>query len=376
MYKICKKTVMDTSDPSIFFDNDGISNHYHDFQNNVLPKWNHGIGREKELKDFIDKIKLDAGDNEFNCILGLSGGVDSSYMLHHCVKNLGLNPLVFHVDAGWNSELANKNIQSLVSKLNINLYTEVVNWKDVQDLQHCFFKAGVPHLDTPQDMAFVAVLYKFAKKHNIKWILNGGNLSTESVQIPLKILYYATDMKHNKDIMKKFATRDLSNFPFSSIWHHKLYLPYFKGIKVFKPLNFFEYKKKDAIDTLKNEYGWTPYPQKHFESRFTKFFEGYWLPSRFGFDMRRVQFSSLILSGQMERDEAISILENPAIPESEVHADFEYIADKLNIDIEQLREYHKMPKKYFYDYKNSKFIFNIGEFVLQKFAGIRRGGSA
>jgi hypothetical protein len=272
--------------------------------------------------------------------------------------------------------LAVNNIHALVKKLDVNLYTEVVDWNDVRDFQLCFFKAGVPHLDTPQDMAFNAVLYRFAIKHNIKYILNGGNISTECVQIPLKILYYATDMVHNRDLMNKFANRDLSNYPFSSIWFHKLYLPYFKGIKVFKPLNFVKYNKSKVLDFLSSEYGWKPYPQKHFESRFTKFFEGYWLASRFNFDMRRVQFSSLILTGQMSRDEALVELQKPAISPKDLIKDFEYIADKLEVSVDELHSYHTMPLKFYSDYKNQKLIFDIGEYVLSKLFKVRRGGSA
>ena len=375
-YKICSKTVMDTSDPSIFFHKDGSSNHYSDFHKNVLPKWNHGVNRDPELQKVIADIKVQGKDQEYDCILGLSGGVDSSYMLHQAIKVFGLRPLVFHVDAGWNSELAVKNIQMLVNKLDVDLYTEVVNWNDVRDFQLALFKAGVPHLDTPQDMAFMGILYKFAKKNNIKYILNGGNISTECVQIPLEILYYATDMVQNRDIISKFSDNKLRNYPFSSIWYHKLYLPYIKGIKVFKPLNFISYNKEEVISFLQAEYEWVPYPQKHFESRFTKFFEGHWLPSRFDFDMRRVQFSSLILTGQMSRDDALKKLELPAIPPASVKADYEFIADKLEISVDELASYHNLPLKFFYDYKNQKKVFDIGEFVLQKFMGIRRGGSA
>lgn len=373
---MCTKTVMDVSDPTIKFVADGSSNHYSDFHNNVLPKWNYGLGRELELEKVVSDIKREGKNADYDCILGLSGGVDSSYMLHLAVKVLGLRPLVFHVDAGWNSELAVKNIQVLVDKLEVDLYTEVVNWNDVRDFQIALFKAGVPHLDTPQDMAFMGVLYKFARKYNIKYILNGGNISTECVQIPLKILYYATDMVHNRDIIKKFSRNNLANYPFSSIWYHKLYLPYIKGIKVFKPLNFVEYKKEDVITFLENEYGWVPYPQKHFESRFTKFFEGHWLPSRFGFDMRRVQFSSLILTGQMNREVALMQLDSPAIPPESVSDEYEFVADKLEVSVDELSSFHSLPLKFYYDYKNRKRVFDAGEFVLQRFMGIRRGGSA
>jgi N-acetyl sugar amidotransferase len=331
---------MDTSDPDITFDADGVSNHYADFFKNVKPNWHTGPEGRKQLEAVVEDIKKSGKDREFDCIMGLSGGADSSYMLHVMVTEFGLRPLVFHVDGGWNTELAVHNIHTLIEKLGLDLYTEVINWEEMKDFQLAMFKSGVPHMDIPQDHAFIATLYKFARKHGIKYILNGGNISTECVRIPLDILYWGTDMAQIRDILSRFGTIPMKTYPFSSIFYHKLYLPYFRGLKVFKPLNYMPYLKKDAMETLERVYGWKPYPQKHFESRFTRFFEGYWLPTRFGFDMRRVQFSSLILTDQMTREEALEKLEKLPYDPEMIQQDFEYVANKLGISTDELKSYH------------------------------------
>ena len=364
-YQVCSKTVMDTTDTRITFDGDGLCDHAIDFDNNVLPNWHPDERGAKELQAIIDKIKNDGRKRDFDCILGLSGGVDSSYMLHLAVKEFGLRPLVFHVDGGWNSELAVHNIHVLVDKLGLDLFTEVVNWEEMRDFQLSWLKAGVPHLDIPQDHAFIATLYKFADKHGIKYILNGGNISTECVRNPMEFFYYGTDMIHIRDVVRRFGTVDLNSYPFSSILRHKIYLRYIRRIKVVRPLNYRPYIKADAVHLLEKEYGWKPYPQKHFESRFTKFYESYWLPERFGFDPRRVQFSSLILTGQMTRDDALKKLEQPAIDPSTINQEFEYIAVKLRITFDELNHYLTMPKKFYWDYKNQERLFNAGARVLK-----------
>lgn len=356
---------MDTSDSRITFDAEGVCDHANDFFANVLPKWHTDERGLSFLEQTIRKIKSNGFNNEYDCILGLSGGVDSSYMLHLAITQFGLRPLVFHVDGGWNSELAVHNIHALVDKLGLDLFTEVINWEEMRDFQLAWFKSGVPHIDLPQDHAFVATLYKFADKHNIKYILNGGNISTECVRNPLEFFYYGTDMIHIGDIVNRFCSRDLSTFPFSSIFRHKVYLRYIRGVKVIRPLNHLPYVKSEAVRLLEEQYGWRPYPQKHFESRFTKFYESYWLPERFGFDPRRVQFSSLILTGQMTRDDALHHLEKPAYDPLAIDRDIEYVASKLRISTDELNHYFTMPKKFYYDYRNQEFIFNAGAHLLR-----------
>lgn len=366
---------MDTSDPSITFDTDGVCNYYHDFHRNVLPHWKTGLEGRRQLQMTVDAIKKSGEGRDFDCIMGLSGGADSSYMLHAMVTEFGLRPLVFHVDGGWNSELAVHNINRLIDCLGLDLYTEVINWEEMRDFQLAMFKSGVPHIDIPQDMAFIGVLYKFARKHGIKYILNGGNISTECVPRPLEIIYWGTDMSQIRDILSRYGTLEMRTYPFSSIFYHKLYLRYLRGVKVFKPLNYMPYVKQDAMQLLERTYGWKPYPQKHFESRFTRFFEGYWLPARFGFDMRRVDLSSLILTGQLSREDALAMLMQPPYDPVLMDQDFDYIAAKLGIANDELRGYRDMPKKFYWDYRNQKRLFEIGEWVLSRIAGTRRGGA-
>lgn len=370
-YKICTKCVMDTSDSAITFDADGVCDHCTSFENSILPNW-HPNDRGKEIfRQTVDTIRKSGKGKQFDSILGLSGGLDSSYLLHLAVTEFGMRPLVFHVDGGWNTDIAVNNIQMLVDKLGLDLYTEVINWEEMRDFQLAFFKSGVPHLDIPQDHAFVATLYHFAHKNDIKYILNGGNFATECVRNPLEWLYYGTDMAQINDIRKQFCTRDLKTYPFSSILFHKIYLRYIKQVQVIKPLNYLPYTKQIASETLSGLYGWQPYPQKHFESRFTRFFEGYWLPTRFGYDTRRVQFSSLILTNQMTREDALAALEQPAYDPATIDEEFEYIATKLGISVDELRSYHSMPLKSYRDYANQQWLFDIGAKAM-KALGIER----
>jgi N-acetyl sugar amidotransferase len=362
---ICTNCVMDTTDSAIIFDMNGVCDHCNDFYTNIEPKWCYGDGRLNELNKLIKKIKIDGKGRDFDCIIGMSGGADSSYLLHMAVTEFGLNPLVFHVDGGWNSEIAVNNISVIIDKLGLDLYTEVINWEEMKDFQLSYFKSGLANIDVPQDHAFIATLYNFADKYNVKYILNGGNISTECVRNPLEWLYYGTDMSQIKDIRKKFGTIPLKNYPFSSVFRHKIYLKYIRGVNVIKPLNYIPYIKYDAMKFLEKEYGWKPYPQKHFESRFTKYYEGYWLPNRFGFDTRKVQYSSLILTNQMSRDEALEKLKYPAMLEDDVIHEFEYVAVKLGVSVAELQYYFDLPKKTYRDYKNQEYLFNIGAKMLK-----------
>ncbi len=364
-YQICSKTVMDTSDPGIKFDSNGICDHVHDFENITFQNWYPNENGYNILLRDIEKIKSHGKGKDFDCILGLSGGVDSSYLLHLAVKVFGLRPLVFHVDGGWNSEIAVHNINVMIDKLNLDLYTEVINWEEMKDFQLTFLKSGVPHIDIPQDHAFIATLYNFAYKYDIIYILNGGNISTECVQYPIQYYYYGTDMIHINDLRRKFGKSEMKTYPFSSVLRHKFYLKYIKKINVIKPLNFMPYVKKEALELLIQEYGWKPYSQKHFESRFTRFFEGYWLPERFGFDPRRVMFSSLILTNQMSREDALEELRKPAYDPNNIDDEFKYIATKLDISVDELKNYFYSPKKYYWDYKNSQTLFRVGANILR-----------
>ena len=364
---------MDTSDQKITFDTHGVCDHCRTYDRDIAPKWMLGRGREKELEEMVRRIKREGEGKDFDCILGMSGGIDSSYLLYLAKEELGLRPLVFHVDAGWNSELAVNNIERLVDGLKLDLFTEVIDWEEMKDLQLAYFKSGVPHIDTPQDHAFFATMYKFARKHNIKHILTGGNFSTECIRNPKEWMYFQSDVYQVKDIHKKFGTKKLQRFPLTNILWHKVFLPYFKGIKVYRPLDLMPYVKEEATQFLVDNYGYQRYAQKHFESRFTRFYESYWLPEKFGYDTRKVQFSSLIVTGQMSREEALELLTKPAYNPDTIDDDIEYIANKLDITTTELLAYFAAPNKSYKDYKNQDFVFALGARVLRGI-GLEKGG--
>ena len=372
-YKICINCVMDTTDSKIVFDDKGVCDHCNTFYSDILPKWHTDERGDTVLNEIVKKIKKEGEGKDFDCLMGMSGGIDSSYLLYIMVEKYGLRPLVFHVDAGWNSQIAVNNIERLVDGLGLDLYTEVINWEEIKDLQLAFFKSGVSHIDTPQDHAFFATMYKFASKHNIKHILTGGNYYTECVRNPLEWMYYQSDSIQLKDIYKKYGSGKLKDYPVTNILWHKVYLPYFKKIKLIRPLDFFPYNKDEAMKTLVEEFGYQEYPQKHFESRFTRFYESFWLPKKFGFDTRKVQYSSLILTNQMTREDALEKLKHPAYDPKTIKQDFEYIATKLGISIKELQSYMDAPNKTYKDYKSQENIYNIGAKVM-RFLGLEKGG--
>lgn len=371
--QICSNCVMDTTDAKIVFDDNGVCDHCNTYYTDILPKWHTDERGDKALKEIVKKIKKEGEGKDFDCLMGMSGGIDSSYLLYIMVKKYDLRPLVFHVDAGWNSQIAVNNIERLVDGLDLDLFTEVINWEEIKDLQLAFFKSGVPHIDTPQDHAFFATMYKFASKHDIKHILTGGNYSTECVRNPLEWMYYQSDSIQLRDIYKKFGTGELKDYPVSNILWHKIYLPYVKRIKLIRPLDFFPYDKDLAMQELVDKFGYQKYPQKHFESRFTRFYESFWLPKKFGFDTRKVQYSSLILTNQMTREDALEKLKYPAYNPETIMQDFEYIATKLGISKEELQSYMDAPNKTYKDYKSQENIYNIGAKVM-RLLGLEKGG--
>lgn len=372
-YRICVNCVMDTTDPAISFDSAGVCDHCRTYEKEIAPIWNFGEDREQQLWSIVNRIKRNGEKKDFDCILGMSGGIDSSYLLYLVTEKLGLRPLVFHVDAGWNSQIAVNNIERLVDGLGLDLYTEVIDWDDMRKLQKAYFKSGVAHIDTPQDHAFFATMYKFASKHNVKDIITGGNYSTECVRNPKEWMYFQSDSFQLRDIYKKYGEEPLKSYPVTNILWHKIYLPYIKGIKLHRLLDFMPYDKEKATSFLVDNYGYQRYPQKHFESRFTRFYESYWLPEKFGYDTRKVQFSSLILTNQMTRDEALEELSRPAYDPEYVHHELEYVASKLEWTNEQLIACLKGSNKSFRDYSNQEAIYNVGSKIL-KLLGKELGG--
>jgi N-acetyl sugar amidotransferase len=370
---ICTNCVMDDSDEHILFDQSGVCDHCNTFYKYTRPNWQIGPDGERALEAIVGRVRTFGQGKDFDCIIGMSGGIDSSYLTYLAKEKLGLRPLVFHVDAGWNSQIAVNNIERLVDGLGLDLYTEVIDWEEMKDLQLAFFKSGVPHIDTPQDHAFFATMYKFANQYKVKYILTGANISTECVRNPVEWMYYQSDSTQLRDIHRRFGTRPLVNFPVTSILWHKVYLPYVKGIKVVRPLNYLPYIKQEAMGLLSERFGWQPYPQKHFESRYTRFYESYWLPKRFGYDVRKVQYSSLILTGQMTREEALERLKQPPYDEATIGHDIEFVANKLGIRVEELNSYLELPKKTYRDYRSQRWIYDLGARAM-KTLGLEVGG--
>ena len=372
-YKVCSNCVMDTSDTKIEFDANGVCDHCRSYYSHTLPNWHTDERGSRDLERMVESIRRAGKGRDFDCIIGMSGGIDSSYLTYIAKERLGLRPLVFHVDAGWNSQIAVNNIEKLIDGLGLDLYTEVIDWEEMKDLQLAFFKSGVPHIDTPQDHAFFATMYKFAEQYKVRYILTGANLSTECVRNPIEWMYYQSDSTQLRDIHRRFGARKLRRYPVTSILWHKLYLPYLRGIRVLRPLNCVPYIKQDAIRLLTERFGWRPYPQKHFESRFTRFYESYWLPEKFGYDVRKVQFSSLILTGQMTREEALAHLQEPSYDTNTIGHDLEFVATKLGISVDELNGYLKAPNHTYRDYRNQAWIYESGARIM-KALGMEIGG--
>lgn len=366
-YQICTKTIMDTSDPTIVFNESGESDYYTNYIENIVPNWDTGQNGYDELMKIADKIKKTSRNKDFDCIMGLSGGLDSSYAAYVAKEIMGIRPLIFHVDAGWNTDRAVGNIEKIINGLNLDLYTEVINWEEMKDLQVSFLKSQIADQDLPQDYAFFSGLYKFARKNKINYVLTGGNFSTECCREPEEWGGFpGIDVRLVKDIHGKFGKRPLKTFPLVDILSYKIYYKYVYGMEVFKPLNLIPFIKKDAEKLLQERFGWEPFQHKHHESRFTRFYEDYWLPRKFGYEKRRAHFSSLILTGQMTREEALDRVSRPELSEEFLQKEFEYIANKLDLTKSELQEIFEGENKTFRDYKNKIGVIKFGAKVMQK----------
>ena len=360
-YQICTETIMDTSDPNIKFNDIGQSDYYINFKEKIEPNWIVGEAGFNRLMKISDEIKKETSRDDFNCIIGLSGGLDSSYLTYVVKEIMGLKPLLFHVDAGWNTDKAVGNIEKLCDGLNLELFTEVVNWNEMKDLQLAFLKSQIADQDLPQDYAFFSALYKFARKHKIRHVLTGSNYSTECCREPEEWGGFpGVDITLLNDIYKKHGNKKLKTFPLVDIIQYRIIYRYLYGMKVYKPLNFVEYKKREAEELLIKKFKWEPFQHKHHESRFTRFYEDFWLPRKFGFDKRRAHFSSLILTGQMTRDEALERISKPELSEEFLIKEFEYIADKLDLTTEELQNIFEGKNKTFYDYNSKIKLLKLG----------------
>jgi len=371
-YKICTNCIMDTSDSSIKFDDNDRCVYCNNFYNKILPSWNFGNGAESTLTETVEKIKINGLGKDFDCIIGLSGGLDSSYLTYIAKERLGLRPLLFHVDAGWNTDQAVSNIEKLVDGLGLDLYTEVINWEEMKDLQVSFLKSQIPHQDIPQDTAFFSALYKYAKKNKIKYILTGGNYSTECCREPEEWgAYPGIDKTLILDIHSKFGKNTLNSFPIIDVLKYKIYYRYINGMKVFKPLDLIPYVKKDAEEILKRRFGWKNFKHKHHESRFTRFFEDYWLPKKFGFDRRRAHFSSLILTKQMSREEALTRICTSELDAHFLEREFEYVAHKLDMSVDELRIIFSDQNKSTNHFSSKRTLIEIGS-IIMSFMGLEK----
>ena len=352
---------MDTSDPNIAFDSRGWCDYCNNFESTIRPNWHTDERGAAELTRLADAIRASATGRDFDCIIGLSGGLDSSYAAFIAKEVMGLRPLLFHVDAGWNTDQAVGNIEKLVDGLGLDLYTEVVNWQEMKRLQVAFLRAGIPDQDLVQDAAFFSGLYKFARQHGIKHIITGSNFSTECCREPEEWGdYLGIDKRLFGDIWRRFGDGELKTFPLTDILVYKLLYQKILGMTVHYPLNLVPYVKKDAEEELQRRFGWQRFKHKHYESRFTRFYEDYWLPRRFGFDKRRAHFSSLIMTGQMTRDDALARIAQPEMDEHFLKQEFEYVAHKLDLTVDELQALFDLPKKTYRDYRNKRWMIDFG----------------
>lgn len=357
---------MDTSDPNIIFDDSGLCDYCVNFDTVMKPKWEADKADNSKLMKMADEIRAAGKGKDFDCIIGLSGGLDSSYVAHLVTKVMGLRPLLLHVDAGWNTDQAVGNIEKLVDGLGIDLYTEVIDWEEMRDLQLAFFKSQIPDQDLPQDASFFSGLYKFARKHGVKHIVTGSNYQTECCREPEEWGGYpGIDTRLFKDIMKRFGSKPLDRFPLVDILRYKLYYRYVLGMKVYKPLDLIEYTKPQAEATLNELYGWQSFQHKHHESRFTRFYEDYWLPKKFGYEKRRAHFSSLIMTGETTRESALERISKPELPEHFLNQEFDYVADKLGITHDELEDIFKGSNKTYRDYANKRWLIKLGANAMQ-----------
>ena len=359
-YQICKRCVMDTIDPEITFNDQGFCNHcetFFDEIKTIVPK---GKEREAQLAQMINKIK-DAGKNQkYDCLIGVSGGVDSSYVAY-IVKELGLRPLAVHMDNGWNSEESVKNIRSLCTNLEIDYESYVLDWTEFKDIQLSVLKSSIVEVEIPTDVAIASILHKVASKNNIKFIIGGGNYATEGI-LPDSWFYNPKDLKLLKSIHSIFGTKKMKSFP-SFDWKAEIYYKFFRGIKMVYLLNLLPFDKSMALETLKEKVGYHEYGGKHHESVYTRFVQSYIQPVKFHLDYRKATFSSQICSGTMTRDDAIEALKKLPYNESMLNADREYVRKKFDLSLAEFNEILNSKPKSYKDYPNDEkwltFIYNL-----------------
>ncbi len=356
---------MDESDEAITFDENGVCNHCRDFPQRTEGIWYPGQEGQARLARLTTSIQEQGRGKEYDCILGLSGGLDSSYLAIKLFE-LGFRPLVVHVDGGWNTELAVKNIEKIVSHCGWHLHTHVIDWREMRDLQLAYLKSGISNQDVPQDHAFFGSLYHFAVRNGIRHVMSGGNIATESVVPPLWH-WSAMDSTNLKAIHKKFGKIPLKSYPTISFFQMYVEYPFIRKMKNIRPLNLMPYVKKEALQELQDKIGYRSYDRKHGESVFTKFFQNHWLPEKYGYDKRRIHFSSMILSGQMTRDEALAELAEPLYDPRELERDKQYVAKKLGVSDDEFAEILAAPRHSYRDFPNMERQYALMK-SMQRFA--------
>ncbi|KQT41887.1 hypothetical protein ASG47_18295 [Devosia sp. Leaf420] len=330
---------MDTTDPDITFDEHGICHHCRGHEEKVASIPAQRPDASEQLAEVVRGIKARAS-GEYDCIVGLSGGVDSSYVAYQAVK-LGLKPLAVHFDNGWNSELAVENIERIVKHLGLDLMTFVIDWDEFRDIQRSYFKADVIDIEMVTDHAIFASMFDIANKHGIKTILSGTNAATESI-MPKSWQHFKFDLLNLKSIHKRFGTMPIKHYPTISIWR-MAWQNYVRKTSSVSILNYLPYSKSGAIETLQTELGWRYYGGKHYESVFTKFYQAHILPTKFNVDKRRIHLSDLIMNGEVTRDEALAELAGSPYPAEALVHDTEYVCKKLGFSQQEFAEYLSRP---------------------------------
>jgi N-acetyl sugar amidotransferase len=364
-YRICSKTVMDTiGDSDISFDKNGVCNYFYEYSEKLkirVPPLEEG---KRKLEAIIKKIKASGKGKDYDCIIGVSGGVDSTYTAW-LVKQLGLRPLAVHLDNGWNSELAVKNIENILSKLDIDLYTEVLDWEMFKDLQLSFLKASTPDSEIPTDHAIVAVMYKLAAKFKVKYIISGMNFRNEGLLPPTWGRGYL-DWKYIKGIQRKFGTQNINSLPHFSIFQF-LYWNLVKKIRSVSFINYIDFKKDEAVKVIEKELDWKNYGGKHYESIYTRFFQAYILPNKFRIDKRKAHLTcQIISSGTPTREEAMELLKKDIADPELMEKDKVYLLKKFDITSEEFDSIMNAPIKSILDYPNNYSLeFKFRKALLQ-----------
>lgn len=361
-YQICTRCVMDTSDPEITFSMEGVCNHCENYENRKARELPEPGAAKAYLESIAATIRRDGRDKKYDCVIGVSGGVDST-MVAYAIKQLGLRPLAVHLDNGWDAELAVSNIEKTLNTLQIDLLTYVIDWEEFRDLQLSFFKASVANVEVLTDHAIMAILFKTAARNGIKYLISGGNIVTEGI-MPPSWMYDSRDLRHISAIHRQYGFIPMRSLPHCSLPEYFYYV-FIRRIKYVPVLNYIQYNKAEAKKLIEKELGWRDYGGKHYESIFTRFFQAYYLPEKFNIDKRRPHLSTLICSGQITRETALKEMEKPAYPPEMYQQDLEFFLKKMKLSIEEWNAIMDTPVRTYRDYPSNRFIFRMNPWIIR-----------